>query len=75
MGIKGKMYNVVFFMVRFLSTMDLEFIDQRPESVARTLTTMRGDFLDRGRIRRPGGVLHNGDAGERLQGPFFSRSA
>jgi hypothetical protein len=33
--------------------MVLEFIDQRPESVARTLMTMRGDFLDRGRIRRP----------------------
>jgi hypothetical protein len=55
--------------------MNLEFIDQRPESVVRTLTTMRGDFLDRGRIRRPSGVLHNGDADERLQGPFFRRSA
>jgi len=29
-------------MVRFLLPMNLEFIDQRPESIARTLTTMRG---------------------------------
>jgi hypothetical protein len=40
-------------MVRFLLPMNLEFTDQRPESLARILTTMRGDFLDRGRIRLP----------------------
>ena len=26
--------------------MNLEFIDQHPDSVVRALTTMRGDFLD-----------------------------
>jgi hypothetical protein len=33
--------------------MNLEFIVQHPESLARILTTMRGDFLDRGRVRLP----------------------